>query len=97
MQKAHLNLIKYALSQGCTISVWDQEEWQVKKSKSYTEIKDAVESVEESELRIRDSEGNIVGWALFVNDCTFEPEEYIADYTCTLFMEQWEMQYSATA
>ena len=97
MQKAHLNLIKYALAQGCTISVWDHEECQVKKSKSYTEIKDAVESVEESELRIRDSEGNIVGWALFVNDCTFEPEEYIADYTCTLFMEQWEMQYSLTA
>jgi hypothetical protein len=97
MQKAHLNLIKYALTQGCTISVWDGEEWQVKRSTSYKAIKDAAESVDESQLRIRDSEDNVVGWALVIPDCTFEPEEYIADYACTLFMEQWEMQYSATA
>ena len=95
MQKAHLNLIKYALTQGCTISVWDGGEWQVKRSTSYKAIKDAAESVDESQLRIRDSEDNRVGWALVIPDCTFEPEEYIADYSCTLFMEQWEMQYSA--
>jgi hypothetical protein len=64
MQKAHLNLIKYALAQGCTISVWDGEEWQVKRSTSYKDIKDAAESVDESQLRIRDSEDNKVGWAL---------------------------------
>lgn len=97
MQKAHLNLIKYALTQGCTISVWDGEEWQVKRSTSYKAIKDAAESVDESQLRIRDSEDNIVGWALVIPDCTFEPDEYVVDYSCTLFMEQWEMQYSATA
>lgn len=97
MQKAHLNLIKYALTQGCTISVWDGEEWQVKRSTSYKDIKDAAESVDESQLRIRDSEDNVVGWALVIPDCTFEPDEYVADYTSTLFMEQWEMQYSATA
>ena len=95
MQKAHLNLIKYALAQGCTISVWDGEEWQVKRSTSYKAIKDAAESVDESQLRIRDSEDNKVGWALVIPDCTFEPEEYVVDYSCTLFMEQWEMQYSA--
>jgi hypothetical protein len=97
MQKAHLNLIKYALAQGCTISVWDGEEWQVKRSTSYKAIKEAAESVDESQLRIRDSEDNIVGWALVIPDCTFEPEEYVVDYSCTLFMEQWELQYSATA
>ena len=97
MQKAHLNLIKYALEQGCTISVWDGEEWQVKRSTSYKAIKDAAESVDESQLRIRDSEDNIVGWALVIPDCTFEPDEYVVDYTSTLFMEQWEMQYNATA
>ena len=97
MQKAHLNLIKYALAQGCTISVWDGEEWQIKRSTSYKDIKDATESVDESQLRIRDSEDNVVGWALVIPDCTFEPEEYVVDYSCTLFMEQWEMQYSATA
>lgn len=94
MQKAHLNLIKYALSQGCTISVWDGEEWQVKRSTSYKAIKDAAESVDESQLRIRDSNDNVVGWALVIPDCTFEPVEYVADHTITPFMSQWDEQYT---
>ena len=95
MQKAHLNLIKYALSQGCTISVWDGEEWQVKRSTSYKDIKDAAESVDESQLRIRDSNDNVVGWALVIPDCTFEPDEYVVDHTITPFMSQWDEQYTA--
>ena len=47
MQKAHLNLIKYSLSSGCTISVWDGEEWEVRKCASYNAIKEAIEAVEE--------------------------------------------------
>ena len=94
MQKAHLHLIKYALARNCKISVWDGEEWQIKKSTGYKEIKDAAESVDEAQLRIRDSENKIVGWAWVINDCTFEPEEYIVDYTCTPFMEAWDAEYS---
>ena len=94
MQKAHLNLIKYALAQGCTISVWDGEVWQVKKSTSYKDIKDAAESVDLANLRIRDSEGNVVGTAAVCDDVSFEPDETVTDYTCTLFMEQWELTYA---
>lgn len=96
MQKAHLNLIKYALAKGCTVSVWDGEAWQVKRSTSFQEIKNASESVDESTLRIRDSKGNVVGSAFVVLDCTFEPDEYIADYTVTPFMDAWDEQYNAT-
>jgi len=94
MQKAHLNLIKYALANGCTISVWDGEAWQVKKSTSYNAIKEAAESVDLANLRIRDNEGNIVGTAAVSNDVSFEPDETVVDYTCTLFMEQWELTYA---
>ena len=94
MQKAHLNLIKYSLAQGCTISVWDGEEWQVKRSTSYKAIKEAAESVDESQLRIRDSADNIVGWALVIPDCTFEPDEYVVDHTITPFMSKWDEQYA---
>ena len=95
MQKAHLNLIKYSLAQGCTISVWDGEEWQVKRSTSYKDIKDAAESVDESQLRIRDSEDNVVGWALVIPDCSFQPDEYVVDHSITPFMSQWDEQYTA--
>lgn len=79
--KAYLSLIKHAINDmGYTVSVWDSEEWQVKRSTKYTDIKDAIESVDASELVFRDKEGNRTGWAyivLFGND----PEETVSDYS----------------
>lgn len=81
MQKEYLNLIKKALSQNLTLSVYDGEEWQVKRSTSYNAIKEAIESVEQAELRLRNEAGEIVGWALVLPD--LDPEETVADYTTT--------------
>lgn len=94
MQKAHLNLIKYALEGGNSVSVWDGEEWQVKRSTQYKDIKDAIESVEEAQIRIRDEEGNVIGWALIIDAIDFEPEETVVDYTTTEYMKKWEEQYA---
>jgi hypothetical protein len=79
MKKAYLELIKNALAKDLTISVFDGEEWGVKKSTSYKEIKDCVESVEEAQLRLRNKEGEIVGWALIIDG--LEPDETVADFT----------------
>ena len=83
MQKAYLKLIKNALNQGLTISVFDGECWDVKRSTSYKAIKDSIESVEIAELRIRKGD-NIVGWAQIIPD--LDPEETLADYTYSEFM-----------
>ena len=79
MTKAYLSLIKKALDKGLSISVYDGEEWQVKRSTGYKEIKEAIESVDESQLRLRNSDGEIVGWALIILDC--EPDCMVADHT----------------
>lgn len=80
MKKAYLELIKKALDKGLTVSVWDSEEWQVKRSTSYQEIKDAIESVDISELRFRKKDcEEVLGWAMVVLDC--EPECTVADHT----------------
>jgi len=79
MRKAYLDLINNALAKDLTISVWDSEEWQVKRATSYKAIKDAIESVDVSELRLRNKAGDIVGWAMIVLDC--EPECTVADHT----------------
>lgn len=84
MKKAYLTLIKNALSKDLTISVWDGEEWQVKRSTSYQDIKDAIESVEVAELRIRDKDKNVLGWAQIVPD--LDPDETVADYTDSQLM-----------
>ena len=91
--KAYKSLIKFALANNATISVWDGEEWQVKRSDGYQAIVDAINSVEVAELRIRDAEGNVVGWAQIIPD--LEDDETVADYTMTPFMEQWEKTQEA--
>ncbi len=93
MQKAHLNLIKYALSSGCNISVWDGEEWAVTFNTSYNTIKEAIDAVEEAEVNIY-KDGESIGWARIIFDWNQSPDEIVADYTCTQFMEQWNKQYT---
>lgn len=84
MTKAYLTLIKNALAKDLTISVHDGGEWQVKRSTSYKDIKDAIESVDFSELRLRDSNGEQVGWAQIVLDC--EPDCTVSDFTYNKLM-----------
>jgi len=75
--KAYLTLIKKALKENLVISVFDGEEWAVKKSNKYTDIKDAIESVEEAQIIVRNLQGDKIGWALIIPD--LEPDETIAD------------------
>lgn len=86
--KAYKALVKFALANSMTVSVWDGEEWQLKRSTGYQAIVDAINSVEVAELRIRDSEGNVTGWAQIIPD--LEDDETLADYTMTPFMERFE-------
>lgn len=92
MKQAYLDLIKYALKAEKVISVWDGEEWQVKKSSSYNEIKEAVESVDEAEMKIRDADGKYVGVAV-VSLYGMEPDETVCDYTVCDFLDEWSEQY----
>jgi len=92
--KAYKHLIKHALSMGCTVSVWDGGEWQVKRCTAYKAIIDAIESVEEAQLRIRQQDA-VIGWAL-VSAFGLEDDETVVDYTCTSFMEEWSEIYETT-
>lgn len=99
MKQAHIHLVKYSLAHGMVISVYDGEEWAVKRSSSYKDIMDAINSVEESQLRIRDpkKEGShggmcdVIGWALIIPE--LEPDETVVDYTTTEFMLKWDLVY----
>ena len=93
-QKAYLHLVKYALDLGHKISIHDGGEFQVKNSKSYKAIKDAIESVDDSEIYIRQPNNDHVGWAyvvLYGND----PEETVSDYGDNGFMDTWNNTYNA--
>ena len=84
MKKAYITLVKKALSLGFTVSVFDGEIWDVKRSTKYKEIIDSIESVEQAELRFRDGD-EIVGWARVL--CDLDPEETVADHTVADWIE----------
>ena len=87
MQNAIRVLLKAGFTHGYTCSVWDGEEWQVKRSTSITECMKAVRSVEEAELRFRDQAGEIVGWAWVSDTDDLEPDEKVMDCTCQPWIE----------
>ena len=91
--KAYKHLVKHSLARGCTVSVFDGEEWDIKRSSKYQEIINSIEAVEDAQIRIRNAEGENVGWAQII--LGLEDDETIADYTCTDFMETWDTHYSS--
>ena len=88
MQKAFEHLVEYALSKNCTCSVFDGEEWQVKRSTDIVEIVDAIESVDEARVRIRNSAGESLGSAL-ISAYGLMPDETVIDHSDTEFMQEW--------
>jgi hypothetical protein len=90
--KAYKHLVKHALAKGHTVSVYDGEEWQVRRSVAYQEIVDAIESVEEAEITIRDIEGNKEAWVL-IGAFGLADDETVMDYSDNEFMENWWEEY----
>jgi hypothetical protein len=84
MSMTKFKMIEAVLADGYSVSVWDGEEWAVKKSQSYKAIMDAIESVDVAQIRIRDKEGIAVGWAMIING--LDGEEAIADFTDNAYM-----------
>jgi len=93
--KAYEHLIDYALDFGFTISVWDGEEWQVKRSRDRAAIIEAVESVDQARLRIRDLSDEVVGVAQ-VSAYGLADDETVMDHTVVDFFEAWAEAYEAT-
>lgn len=92
--KAHRHLLKHALGLGHTVSVYDGERWEVKRSRSFNEALACIESVDESTVRFRDAQDNIVGYAdiCLMND----DHETVVDCSALPFMDQWLEEFEAT-
>jgi hypothetical protein len=71
-------IVKDALANGWTVSVYDGEEWTVKRSADSRAILDALCTTDSDVLRLRDASGEPVGniWLVWGND-----EDVISDHT----------------
>ena len=85
--KAYKALINKVLADGHTVSVWDGEEWQVKRSTSPKAIAEAIESVDEAQIRVRSVDGKVIGWALIIP--YLDDGEDVADYTDNAYMNSF--------
>ena len=79
---AYITLVNELLASGCSISVYDGEEWAARRSTDKTDILEAVEAVEVAELVIF-NDGVKIGWAQ-VSPYGVEPDETVLDHTLSL-------------
>ena len=91
--KAYAHLIRYALANGATVSVYDGEEWQESRSTDAAACIAAVESVEEAEIVIKDNERRMA-WAR-VAAYGLADDETVIDYGVNDYMNAWQAAYDA--
>lgn len=83
------NLLKLVLVDGNTISVYDGEEWVLKKSSKTTEIKKELAATGEDHLRVRNSEGVAIGGfsLIYDNGSEDEPMICLSDYSSNAYCD----------
>lgn len=72
-------IVQRGLDDGCTVSVFDGEEWTVKKSTDRDRIMAALGTTDEDTIRFRDAGGDIVGSVYLVYGNA--PDEVVSDCT----------------
>lgn len=76
--------------EGCTISLFDCEEWTVRRSQDKTTIIQAMFTTDEDTIRVRDAEGNNLGFFYFIygNSGWDVISDYAANDFCEKIMEE---------
>ena len=93
MQKAHLDLIKYALAEGCTVSVdGGGDKLDLIQSYQYEKIKGDVEACDSTVMIIYKKDRR-VGWANVELEYEQLASETICDYSASPFMNARADQY----
>lgn len=72
-------LVRAALKRGWLVSVYDSEEWAIKKSSNFTKIMDAANNTDEDTFVFRDTDGNKLGQVYLVYGNG--PEDIVCDFT----------------
>ena len=89
--KAAKALIQLILDEGYLVSVCDsvygEGEWTVKRSNSFQDICDALNSTEGDTLAIRDKDGKGIGTIMLIWGNDPDGSELIADYTANPIIE----------
>jgi len=83
-------LLQAVLTDGNTVSVFDGEEWAVKRSTSIRAIKNELAAAEEDYIHVRNSDGEKLGWfwLIYNNGSEGEPMVCITDYVANDYCDR---------
>jgi hypothetical protein len=84
-------LVDLILASGLSVSVFDGEEWTLKRSTSGTAIKEALETTGEDYLKLYDASGTYAGWLYLVwgNSAPELVADYSANETVDAIWNEW--------
>ena len=87
-RRAATRLVDTILAQGHSISVYDSEEWTVKRSTDRAAILDALATTDMDRIRVRDSGGNPLGSFDLIWGNDSDGTELIADHSDNEFCRE---------
>ena len=71
-------IVSDTLAAGHVVSVYDGEEWALKRSEKAQDIASEIGASDETQLRIRRADGSVLGWVLLIHG---NGSDVICDYS----------------
>jgi hypothetical protein len=94
MEKAHRNLVRWAIDQGYTVEVWGEDEYQDYKGTDFDEAVENVEGCDGGTIYLNNADGENVAWFSYVFDWDQNPDEIINDWGINEVSGAWDKQYN---
>ena len=88
-------LVRTAIQEGCTVSVFVDGECEVKRSTSFREVFKMLDDVDEATVVVRDANGECVGKAFLVYEYGQMVDEIVCDHSCDDKVDDIMTRYSA--
>lgn len=95
MEKAHRNLVRWAIDQGYTIDVWGEDEFQDYRGTDFGEAVENIEACDGGTIYLNNADGETVAWFSYVFDWDQNPDEIINDWGINEVSGAWDKQYNS--
>ena len=94
MEKAHRNLVRWAIDQGYTVDVWGEDEFQDYRGTDFSEAVENIEACDGGTIYLNNADGENVAWFSYVFDWDQNPDEIINDWGINEVSDAWDKQYN---
>ena len=94
MEKAHRNLVRWAIDQGYTVEVWGEDEYQDYKGTDFDEAVENIEGCDGGTIYLNNADGENVAWFRYVFDWDQAHDEIVSDWGINPVSNAWHKHYT---